>query len=363
MFDSLNNSIGFYVVPFIMALIFSLIFTPLIKQLARHWRLFDRPDSQRKVHKQSTPLLGGWAVILSCLLAGLIAWSQGWLTDIRIDDQKILAILIGAILIAIGGFLDDKFSLKPWQQIIWPILAAVVVVSMGVKVGFVTNPFEAGTGPYGRSLLYFAPAAGIVFSFLWLLGMMYTVKFLDGLDGLVAGVGTIGAIILFLVSLFWDVPLSGTSVIALILAGALIGFLPFNWHPAKVFLGESSLFVGFMLGILSIISGGKLATALLIIGIPVLDVVWVVFRRVFREHRSPFQADRKHLHHRLFDIGLSHRQVVLLFYLITVLFGTSSIFLQSQQKVAALAVLIVFMLFLAYVIVKRYKRQSQLSSK
>jgi UDP-N-acetylmuramyl pentapeptide phosphotransferase/UDP-N-acetylglucosamine-1-phosphate transferase len=176
-------------------------------------------------------------------------------------------------------------------------------------------------------------------------------------------VGTIGAIILFFVSLFWDVPLSGTSVLALILAGTLLGFLPYNWHPARIFLGESSLFVGFMLGILSIISGGKLATALLIVGIPVLDVIWVIFRRMFREHRSPFQADRKHLHHRLFDIGLSHRQVVMLFYFITLLFGTSSIFLQSQQKVLALAILIVFMLGLALVLVRRYRRQTPLATK
>jgi len=264
MFEALNSSIMFYIVPFIMALVFALIFTPLIKKLATKWQLFDQPDNERKVHEKPTPLLGGWAVILSCLAAGFIAWSQGWLTDIRIDDQKILAVLIGTVLIAIGGYLDDKFGLKPWQQIIWPFLAAVVVVGMGIKVGFVTNPFEAGVGPYGRSLLYFVPAAGAVFSFLWLMGMMYTVKFLDGLDGLVAGVGTIGAVILFFVSLFWDVPLSGTSVLALILTGSLLGFLVFNWHPAKIFLGESSLFVGFMLGILAIISGGKIATALII---------------------------------------------------------------------------------------------------
>ncbi len=297
----------------------------------------------------------GWAIISSFLIALLASWLAGWLTDIKIGNLQILAIVAGTLLIALGGFLDDKYRLKPWQQFIWPVLAALVVVFLGIKVGYVTNPFASGTGPFGRSLFYFVPLAGAIFSFLWLLGLMYTVKLLDGLDGLVTGVGAIGAIILFIVSLFWDVPLSGTSVLALILAGSLLGFLPYNWHPAKIFLGESSLFVGFMLGVLSIISGAKLATALLIIGIPILDVVWVILRRLFKEKKSPFIGDRKHLHFRLLDIGLSHRQTVLVLYFFTAFFGTISIFLQSQQKVLALIVLAIIMVLLALLLVRSYK--------
>ena len=181
---------------------------------------------------------------------------------------------------------------------------------------------------------------------------------LDGLDGLVSGIGAIGAIILFIVSLFWDVPQSGTSILALILAGSCLGFLIYNWHPARIFLGESgSVFIGFMLGILAIISGAKIATALLIMGIPLLDVAWIVLRRIFVEHKSPFQGDRKHLHFRLLDVGFSQRQAVLFLYALTLIFGLSSLFLQSQYKIVALGILILVMLILAIALVMVYKKK------
>ena len=163
--------------------------------------------------------------------------------------------------------------------------------------------------------------------------MIYTTKFLDGLDGLVSGIGTLGALILFIVSLFWDVPMSATSVLCLILAGALLGFLKYNFYPAKIFLGEAgSTFIGFMLGVLAIISGAKIATALLIMGIPVLDVIWVIIRRLI-SHKHFYAGDRKHFHFRLLDAGLSHRQAVLFLYALTLIFGSSSLFLQSQDKI------------------------------
>lgn len=193
--------------------------------------------------------------------------------------------------------------------------------------------------------------------------MMYTTKFLDGLDGLVSGIGAIGAIILFIVSLFWDVPQSGTSILALILAGSCLGFLRYNWHPAKIFLGESgSVFIGFMLAVLAIISGAKIATALLIMGIPMLDVAWVILRRIFKEHKSPFAGDAKHLHFRLLQVGFSHRRAVLFLYLLVIIFGTSSLFLQSQYKIVALGILLVMMIILASSLVLTYKKKKSMSA-
>ena len=185
--------------------------------------------------------------------------------------------------------------------------------------------------------------------------MIYTTKLLDGLDGLVAGVTTIGSLIIFMVSLAWDVPLSGTSILAIILAGSSLGFLVFNFHPAKIFLGEGgSVFCGFMLGVLAIISGSKIATALLIMGIPILDVIWVVIKRILTG-RSPVSGDNQHLHFRLLNIGLNHRQAVLFLYLVTGFFGLSSIFLSSSGKVVALIVMAVFMIFLALMLLVVYK--------
>ncbi len=334
----------FYSIPFISALFLSLIITPLVRALAIRWGVVAVQNRPRDVHPQGTsiPCLGGWAVIVSFVSVASVFWFLGFITDVRIHDKQVLALLAGAILIMVLGYLDDRYDLKPWQQIIIPVIVSLAVVFAGVKVGFVTNPFEAGSGPYGRSIFYLGAGVSAVFSFVWILGMMYTVSFLDGLDGLVTGIGAIGSLILFVVSLFWDLPLSGTSILALILAGSLLGFLPYNWHPAKIFLGESSIFVGFMLGVLSIISGAKIATALLVMGIPVLDIAWVIVRRIFLR-KSPFHGDRSHLHFLLLDSGLSHRQVVLLLYSLTAIFGTASIFLQSTQKVVALAILTLIM--------------------
>lgn len=342
--------------------VLAVFLTPFIKKLAWKFKIIDYPIEGRKIHKQPTALLGGVAVFLSFLVVLGVAWLAGWLDDGIITSSQILGIVIGGCVLVIGGILDDKYNLKPWQSFLFPIVAVIVAVACGIAVKYITNPFISGTGPYNRALFYFSwvdlkiiSFAGL-FSFLWILGMIYTTKFLDGLDGLVSGIGTIGAIILFVVSLFWDVPMSGTSVLCLILAGSLLGFLIYNFHPAKIFLGEAGCtFVGFMLGVLSIISGGKLATALLIMGIPILDAVWTILRRIF-SGKHIYEGDRKHLHFRLLDVGLSHRQTVLFLYLLTLIFGLSSLFLQSQYKIIALGVLVIVMIILAVILVVKYRK-------
>jgi UDP-N-acetylmuramyl pentapeptide phosphotransferase/UDP-N-acetylglucosamine-1-phosphate transferase len=190
-----------------------------------------------------------------------------------------------------------------------------------------------------------------LFAFFWLMTMTYTTKFLDGLDGLVSGITTICAVILFALSLNKEVAQPETALLAIIFAGASLGFLIFNFHPAKIFLGEGgSLYTGFMLGVLAIISGAKIATALLILGIPLLDVLWVIFRRIFLKS-SPFMADKKHLHFRLLDIGLSHRMAVALLWLLSLIFGIAALFLGSQQKLISLIILFILMIILAIILV------------
>ena len=241
-----------------------------------------------------------------------------------------------------------------------------MIIGSGIGVEVVTNPlggfihldkinlkiFTYNDLPYQITLW------ADIFAFAWLMGMMYTTKFLDGLDGLVSGVTTIGALIIFFLSLHKEVAQPETALLAMILAGAFAGFLIFNWHPARIFLGEGgSLFAGLMLGVLAIIAGGKIATALLIMGVPILDVIWVIVRRVFFEHKSPYSADKKHLHFRLLDVGLSHRGAVLTLYFITAAFGIASLFLQTRQKLWALMILSVLMLALAIALVLIYKRK------
>jgi len=351
--DIMDNLILFktYLLPFVSALGLSLILTYFIRRLALKFKIVDVPNESRKIHNQPIPEMGGLAIYLTFLILTLIFYRSGLIIDGRIELKHLLGILIGGAILMIGGFLDDKYGLKPLQQFVSPVLAVSTILLTGFSIAYISNPL--GGLIYLQTVIW-SPALIIV----WLLGMMYTTKFLDGLDGLVAGVSVIGSIILFLVSLFWDVPLSGTSILALILAGATLGFLVWNFHPAKIFLGEGgSLFLGFMLGILAIISGAKIATALLIMGIPILDVIWVIIRRVFKEKKSAFKGDRKHLHFRLLDAGLNQRQAVLFLYLLTLIFGSASLFQQTGGKLITLGVLVLVMLLLALWLVLRYKKR------
>jgi len=265
--------------------------------------------------------------------------------------------------------LDDKYGLKPSKQIIWPILACLVVIVSGIGITYITNPLggtlyldtvkikilEAGGLPY-----YFTLFADL-FALIWLMGMMYTTKLLDGLDGLVSGMTTIACFVVFFLSLNKEVAQPETALLAIILAGASFGFLVFNFYPAKIFLGEGgSLWLGFMLGVLSIISGAKIATTLLIMGIAILDVIWVIVRRLFFEQKSPFgTADRKHLHFRLLDVGLSHRQAVLFLWFLSLCFGLTALFFKGTQKLITLIVLAAVMIILAIILVLVYKNKKR----
>ncbi|MEK7164383.1 MAG: MraY family glycosyltransferase, partial [Patescibacteria group bacterium] len=195
------------------------------------------------------------------------------------------------------------------------------------------------------------------FTVLWLLGTMYTTKLLDGLDGLVSGITVISAFIIFALSLTHKTYQPDVALLAIVLAGSLAGFLIWNFHPAKIFLGEGgSVWVGFMLGVLAIISGGKVATALLVMGVPILDVAWVIIRRVLWEKKSLGESDSKHLHFRLLTAGLSQRKSVLVLWGFSALFGVTSLFLQTRGKVYSLLILLFATIILALWVTKRSKQ-------
>lgn len=361
-----------FIIPFFIAFLLSLLFTYLIRRLALYYKILDYPSLSRKIHKKSIPLLGGLGIFLAftCTL-GYYALFTDRILDSYILGKHLWGILLGGMILMIGGILDDKFSLKPWQQFIFPFLAVLVVIASGIGINCITNPlggtikldtvkwplFTLNGLPYQITL--FAD----LFTLVWLLGMIYTTKFLDGLDGLVSGICTIGSVVLFFLSLRPEVMQPETAMLCIILAGCALGFLIFNFHPAKIFLGEGgSIFLGFALGTLAIISGGKIATALLVMGIPILDLVWVVVRRAITK-RSPFLGDRKHLHFRLLDIGFSHRQAVLFLWFWSACFGVTAIFLEGKAKLVSLGVLVLIMIILAMVLVWLYKRKKQLTSK
>ncbi|MBI5731969.1 MAG: undecaprenyl/decaprenyl-phosphate alpha-N-acetylglucosaminyl 1-phosphate transferase [Candidatus Magasanikbacteria bacterium] len=322
-----------------LTLILAVCLTLTVRRIAARHRIFDRPeDTGRKVHQTPVPLLGGLAVCFSffAVLFFVYFWQPSFFSHLTF--KQLGGLFFGSLILMAGGFLDDKYNLKPRYQFIFPLLAAGLILWGGVNLKEITNPWGgkislAGWGAWSIAVFNL----GI---FVWLMGLMYTTKLLDGLDGLVTGVAAIGGLMVFLLSTVTKYYQPDIALLALIFVAANLGFLIFNFHPASIFLGEGgSLWAGLMLGFLAIAAGGKIATTLLVVGVAALDVLFVITRRLAGK-KSPFSADAGHLHYRLMQAGLSHRQVVLLFYFLSIVFGVLTLILQSAEKLIALLVLL-----------------------
>lgn len=343
---------GTQIVVFLAALLLSIFFTLLVRDLARRTKVVDKPDEKRKKHGLPTPLLGGVAIFISfwgVVLALLVYYP---VSGVEIFTEKLFWVFVASLILLVLGVADDIKSLSARFRFVITIIAALVAVLGGIGLGKITNPFGGiiqlniwGVSLGGAGTVYLLSA---LLSFLWLMGMMYTTKILDGLDGLSSGISLIGALMIFFLTNTDKYFQPNVGLLSLAFAGACLGFLIFNFHPAKIFLGEAgSLLIGFILGVLSIISGGKVATALLVMAIPIFDLVRVTYARM-RRRQSIFEGDREHLHYRLLDAGLSHRQAVLAMYLVALLFGVTTLFFQSSHKLIALVFLAIVMILIAF---------------
>lgn len=350
-----------YLLYFICGAVLAAVFTPLARYLGFTLGFIDAPRGGRKIHQKPTPLLGGLSIMLSVFFGALIYIASGnW--DFSVVPVRFIAgVGLGALLLLVGGLLDDKYELPAGLSWLFPAAAAIVVLVSGVGVGikFITNPFGGNISLYGAWLG--VPVSGL-FMFAWLMGMTYTTKILDGLDGLAAGVGLIASLVIFTLSLTDNINQPITATLAIVLAGALLAYLFFAFNPASIFLGESgSTFLGWFLGVLAILTGAKIATAVLVMGIPILDVAWSIVRRL-AQGKSPFQGDRKHLHFRLLDAGLTQKQAVLVFYAISLVFGFSAVALQSMGKLIALGLVVLAMAGLIFLSIHIGKAQKAHSS-
>jgi UDP-GlcNAc:undecaprenyl-phosphate GlcNAc-1-phosphate transferase len=347
-----------YFIYFFLALVLALVVTPLVRHLAVRLKCVDLPRPPRNLHSRPIPKLGGLAVFIAFILA-LCAYLTFGDPDFNIIPLKFFAAIgIGAAILMVGGYLDDRYDLPAKYLWIFPAIAALVVVYAGIGVGitFISNPFG---GPISLKFAVLGIPASAIFVWFWMVGMMFTTKFLDGIDGLTGGISCIAGFALFLLSLGPTVNQPMTATLAIIFCGALIGYLVYSFHPATIFFGEGgSTLTGFILGALSIILGGKIATALLVMGIPILDVAWVITQRVI-SRRSPFIGDRLHLHFRLLDLGFSQRQTVLILYAISALFGLTAVYLQSFGKLVALLILFTVMIGLGVAVVSLYKKRAR----
>lgn len=301
--------------------------------------LIDMPGP-RRVHSSPLPRGAGAPVFLAFVLALAVTFSL----DVDRFPSEIgrLALLIcGSTVIVAVMLVDDLVGLRPLPKLLWQIgVAAMVVLPrlQGRGRGIVIETFNAPViGQVNLPL-----AAAIIFTLFWLVGMMNTMNWVDGLDGLAGSVTLVACAVLFAHTYFWprNDPQFTISLLPLALGGVVIGFLYFNWHPSKIILGDSGAnFLGFALGVISIIGGAKIATALLALGLPILDVAWVILNRTL-QGKSPAQADRGHLHHRLLDAGWSQAQVVGFVAGISAIFGMSALLLPSTTlKLAAIGAL------------------------
>jgi len=359
------------VVPFGAAFLLSAILILLVKKVAVKVGAIDYP-SKIKIHKKPTPRLGGVAIFLAFVL--LIIFDLVWghrIVGEALELRHIVGLLIGGAIIVGTGIIDDIKGLKPGYKFLGQVVAALVVIFSGIGIDFLASPFGSQLDlgiiripiSFAESTFQIVLLADL-FALIWILGMVNTANFLDGLDGLVGGIGLIASFVIFFLSLRPQVNQPEVAYLAAAFAGAILGFLIFNFNPAKIFAGDSgAMLIGFVIGVLAIINGAKIATALLIMGFPILDVAWAILRRLIKG-RSPFKGDKKHFHHRLLELGLSQRQAVLVFYFFGICFGLAAFFLQgSGLKVIALLILGGLMMVVTYLVVRgvglKKKRKSQ----
>jgi UDP-GlcNAc:undecaprenyl-phosphate GlcNAc-1-phosphate transferase len=322
-----------YVIVFITAFVLALLTTPLSLALGRRLHLTDRPGG-RRMHQGEVSRLGGIALFIGFMGAGLLVFglsALGRWPAIRPEDYKLLSgVLIGSTLIFAFGVWDDYRELAAWPQFVAQFGVALVAISFDIIIERATLPIFGYIEKFPIWITY-------PLTIFWIMGMINTVNWLDGLDGLAAGVAAIAAL-LFAIHAY-NLGQTMVALFPLALAAACLGFLPFNFHPARVFMGSSgSMFLGFALASLSILAPAKVATALLVLGIPIVDVAWLTIQRWRRG--APTQAGRDHLHYRLLDVGLSQRQIVLLYYTFCATFGLLALLIEVRlYKLLAIAVM------------------------
>jgi UDP-GlcNAc:undecaprenyl-phosphate/decaprenyl-phosphate GlcNAc-1-phosphate transferase len=339
-----GDALPWMVLVFVAAALLSLVLTPAVRRLVMRHGMIDRPEA-RRVNVVPIPRAGGLAVAAAFLLVAAVFLflneQQKWVpVPFQLSDGELAALLLGGAGAAALGAADDYFNLRARWQLLMQIGLAAFAVALGIGIEVINDPLGPGVIRFEGLL-----AAG--FTMFWIVGMMNSINWIDGLDGLSSGIALIAAVTLALISLTTQVAQPLIAVLCFALAGALLGFLRWNFYPAVIFAGTSGVqFIGYSIAVLSILGSAKVAVALLVLGVPIIDTFWIIVRRL-AERRSPFSPDRSHIHHRMLDLGLSHRQTVLLIYGICVALGLLSLLLSGvNQLYAFVGVFIVFGLIL-----------------
>ena len=334
----LTRQVLFMIFAFIVSFAFTFATTPLVRRFAFKIGAIDIPKDNRRMHKKPTPRIGGLAIIFGFTVATL-CFAQ--------PSRQLYGTLAGAAIIAVMGVIDDCKNLPAKLKFVIQIIAALVVVFAGdIKIDVFTNPNFLSDNPY-----WVLPEwLSVTLTVIWIVFITNAVNFIDGLDGLAAGVSAIMSISLVFISIrVGEYPI---AILGIALMGSCFGFLPFNFNQAKIFMGDTgSTFLGFMLATLSIQGVFKsyavisFAVPLLILGLPLFDALFAMIRRILRG-QSPMTADRGHLHHRLVDMGFSQKQTVFILYAISGVLGITAVLLAESGVLRALLLVICVLILL-----------------
>ena len=321
----------------VVAAVLTSLGTQFMRKVALRFNIADHPN-ERRINMQPGPRAGGLSVAVVftlvggalILLAPQLQISPGSGAE-RLTDQGAAALLGGTLIAGIIGFIDDRYDLRARWQIIGQLLISLIPIAFGLRILFVSNPFGAG-------VLLFPDAVALGVTIFWTLGMQNSMNFIDGLDGLSGGISLLAAVTLGLIAL----PTSPLlAALCFTLAGALVGFLRHNFHPASIYMGTSGILaVAYALAVLAILGTAKVAAALLILGVPIIDAFFVILGRILAG-RSPYTPDKSHIHRRLLDNGFSHRSAVLVLYGITALLSIGALLLTESATLYAFAGLLV----------------------
>ncbi len=344
---------GDIAIAFILAFVVTFVTTPYTIKIAKKVGAVDIPKDERRMHKKSMPKFGGPAVIIGFLVSAiylLIVLSLEHSINLFNVDQygkKLLGFLLGILVIAAFCIVDDIKTIKPITKLIGQLLGAIIVVASGIRIEGITLPFF--------NFPEIHQITSIIITLIWIIIVTNAINLIDGLDGLSSGISVISAVSLMIIFV-----LNGSSMVSVILitalAGALVGFLPFNFAPAKTFIGDTgSNFLGFALAIISILGSAKTYTAavivlpLIVLGLPIFDTMMAIIRRIIKGKslKAVFKADKGHLHHRIVARGFSQKQAVLILYGISAIFGIFAVILTDSGIWKALSFLLIVIVAIA----------------
>jgi UDP-GlcNAc:undecaprenyl-phosphate/decaprenyl-phosphate GlcNAc-1-phosphate transferase len=330
--------------PFLVAFLSTACITPLVIKFAKKNRLVDDPKRSHPaiLHTKPVPRGGGIALFIGCFISAIffLTWTN-----------MVSAVFLASFVALVIGVVDDRLNaqskdLSPFFRILVNILCAVIVVGSGISVPFITHPFGGILHFdqmkiqlfFGQYLLVSQLVAG-----LWVIWVMNMLNWSKGVDGIMPGIIVVAAIVIGMLSLRF--PLVDQTVLidaklSFIIAGSALGFLIYNYYPAKIFPGYGATALYLLLAVVSMLSSAKLATAILVLGVPTVDAMFTIIRRL-ASGRSPLKGDRKHLHHLLLQFGWSPKQIALFYWTISAIVGTIALHLQSRSKIFAISMLLV----------------------